>query len=301
MRVKKCLIIEDEIYLAESIANKLQNSGFETKIVSSTREAMELDETFSAVLLSSNLEHEDTFLEVVKRFKYSTIMLMVSYINNDLIAKAVELGANDYILKPFKVDVLVQKLIYFQRLTDLEDRERKYLKFLDTILGENRLTEKDREMRLPLIVYSKVDSEIDTFVYFFAKERKKLIEIVTPKNFQQMLKENEPHTIYYFRKFEELSNEKRKNILESIKGKNFIIGTSSLDDIEIRGFSFKEIDVSLPPTHTEEILPVSEYIRQVVLFHQDKLPDTEISKRLGISRKSLWEKRRKFNIQRNKK
>ena len=63
MRVKKCLIIEDEIYLAESIANKLQNSGFETKILSSTREAMELDETFSAVLLSSNLEHEETFLD----------------------------------------------------------------------------------------------------------------------------------------------------------------------------------------------------------------------------------------------
>ena len=115
MRVKKCLIIEDEIYLAESIANKLQNSGFETKILSSTREAMELDETFSAVLLSSNLEHEETFLEVVKRFKYSTIMLLVSYINNDLIAKAVELGANDYILKPFKIDVLVQKgLFMFQ-------------------------------------------------------------------------------------------------------------------------------------------------------------------------------------------
>ena len=38
----------------------------------------------------------------------------------------------------------------------------------------------------------------------------------------------------------------------------------------------------------------------MVLSFQDKYPDTELSKRLGISRKSLWEKRKKFGIEKNK-
>ena len=33
---------------------------------------------------------------------------------------------------------------------------------------------------------------------------------------------------------------------------------------------------------------------------QDKYPDTELSRRLGISRKSLWEKRKKFGIEKIK-
>ena len=42
-------------------------------------------------------------------------------------------------------------------------------------------------------------------------------------------------------------------------------------------------------------------IQQEITFHyQDKYPDTELSKKLGISRKSLWEKRKKYDIVKKK-
>jgi DNA-binding NtrC family response regulator len=38
----------------------------------------------------------------------------------------------------------------------------------------------------------------------------------------------------------------------------------------------------------------------MVLNFQHTYPDTELSKKLGISRKSLWEKRKKFGIEKDK-
>jgi transcriptional regulator with PAS, ATPase and Fis domain len=45
-------------------------------------------------------------------------------------------------------------------------------------------------------------------------------------------------------------------------------------------------------------LSLDDYLRRFVLEHQDRLTETEISNRLGISRKSLWERRKRLGIPR---
>jgi DNA-binding NtrC family response regulator len=48
-------------------------------------------------------------------------------------------------------------------------------------------------------------------------------------------------------------------------------------------------------------LSLEEYFRVFVLEHQDKMTETELAQALGISRKTLWEKRQRFGLPRNKK
>ncbi|HXH01926.1 MAG TPA: sigma-54 dependent transcriptional regulator [Candidatus Competibacteraceae bacterium] len=45
-------------------------------------------------------------------------------------------------------------------------------------------------------------------------------------------------------------------------------------------------------------LSLDDYFRHFVLTHQDKLSETEIARRLGISRKALWERRQRMGIPR---
>ena len=45
---------------------------------------------------------------------------------------------------------------------------------------------------------------------------------------------------------------------------------------------------------------LEEYFRKFVLEHQHRLSETELAKRLGISRKALWEKRHRLGIPRPK-
>jgi len=45
---------------------------------------------------------------------------------------------------------------------------------------------------------------------------------------------------------------------------------------------------------------LEEYFCKFVLEHQQRLSETELARRLGISRKSLWEKRQRLGIPRPK-
>jgi DNA-binding NtrC family response regulator len=45
-------------------------------------------------------------------------------------------------------------------------------------------------------------------------------------------------------------------------------------------------------------LSLEDYFRQFVLQHQHELSETELARRLGISRKALWERRQKLGIPR---
>ncbi len=49
---------------------------------------------------------------------------------------------------------------------------------------------------------------------------------------------------------------------------------------------------------SKDKLSLEEYFRQFVLEHQDRMTETEIANRLGISRKALWERRQRFGIPR---
>ncbi len=50
-----------------------------------------------------------------------------------------------------------------------------------------------------------------------------------------------------------------------------------------------------------EDLSLEDYFQRFVLEHQDQMNETQLAKKLGISRKCLWERRQRFDIPRQKK
>ena len=65
---------------------------------------------------------------------------------------------------------------------------------------------------------------------------------------------------------------------------------------------FEELELSIRDKSFDigEIVTIDEYIKYIIVNYQDKFPDTELSKKLGISRKSLWEKRKKYDVSKKK-
>lgn len=296
MRARTCLIIENEHYLSESISSKLEGIGFNTRILSSTKDAMELDSNFSLILLSLNLQNEDMFFLTIKKFKNSIIIMMTSHIDNSCLLKATKYGADDFILKPFIMEALIHKISIFQKMRELEDREQKATNFLSHIL-ENR-DEFDLDVRLPLLIRAKLKKQIDSFVFFYSQNLNKQIEISSYKHLKNLKKGMD--IVYYLRDFSELSEKDKNLCLIKSENRDIIIGSTTDDKLDMK---FNSMEISLKETIPEigEILTVSDYIKNVILQNQNKMPDTELSKYLGISRKSLWEKRRKFDIQKVKK
>lgn len=121
----KILIIENEVYLAQSIATKLGELGHLCEMCTSTRDAIKSN-NYDVVLLSTNINGQD-FNPVIETFKKSIIILMVSYISNDTVSKPLSAGAKDYILKPFMIEELIRKINHYKIMKNLK-RTMKHMK-----------------------------------------------------------------------------------------------------------------------------------------------------------------------------
>ena len=227
---------------------------------------------------------------------------MVTYINNDFLVKAIEYGANDYILKPFIMESLIKKITTFQRIQDLEDREKRYLKFMNRVFESDPTAELKYELDLPVFIISKVERFLDSFAFFYAKHRNKMVEFISTKDLKTLPQNHNTAVIYYFRNFSTLLPKDKEDLLNIGKKLDMIIGSTEAEkEIKIDHYKIINVMSNIKFIDTGEILSVPEYIKQIIIYNQYKMPDTEISKNLGISRKSLWEKRRKMDIQKKRK
>lgn len=290
----KILIIENEIYLAQSIATKLTDLGHNCEMCTSTRDAVK-STSYDVVLLSTNINGQD-FNPIIETFKNSIIILMVSYISNDTVSKPLSAGAKDYILKPFMIEELVRKIDHYQDYEKLKKRNEAYEKYLSHTFSDV-LDEHDYEnTELPLFISSSYQKYADAFAYEFANFKDLPLHFITlndPKALGDI--ESLPkNSIIYIIDYQVLKKSDKKIFCDLIRDKQAIIAsTEKIDGVE---FEVLEIKSENNVFDHGEILPIEDYVKYIVLNYQNKYPDTELSKKLGISRKSLWEKRKKYDI-----
>lgn len=73
------------------------------------------------------------------------------------------------------------------------------------------------------------------------------------------------------------------------------------DEEKKQGGLESEVQSLQAPAETHEELSLEDYFQRFVLEHQDAMNETQLAKKLGISRKCLWERRQRFGIPRKKK
>ncbi len=288
----KIIIVENELYLAQSIASKLAENGFETEIYSSIKEAMQSNG--DVYLLSTNLPGQNT-APLITQFKEKIIILMVSYINNDTVGEPLKLGAKDYIVKPFMIEELLRKIEHYQEYQDLKKHTRLYQEYMENLLQEIETDFDVDTLTTPVIIRTNYQRLVDKVVFEYAQKNNKLLTFIPLGNrsWREKLEEASPHTLLYITEIHTLKKSDREFLLEAIKSFDFILSST----IELES----DYDTIILNTDSKlydqnEILTIDDYVKFIVNSFQYKFPDTELSKKLGISRKSLWEKRKKYGL-----
>lgn len=118
----RILIADDEPLLTEILQIRLQARGYETVIAHDGREALARFEEArpAAVVLDAMMPVHDG-MEVLRRIRASDtagtvpVIILSARRSEDDIVRALELGANDYIVKPFLPEELLTRL---KRLLD---------------------------------------------------------------------------------------------------------------------------------------------------------------------------------------
>jgi two-component system chemotaxis response regulator CheY len=115
----KALVVDDSRAVRMILSRTLRELGFEVREAANGREALEVIEVEKAavtlVLADWNMP-EMNGLEMLKQLRrnpeLSSLVVVMVTIETDLnkTVAALEAGANEYIMKPFTKDILVEKL-----------------------------------------------------------------------------------------------------------------------------------------------------------------------------------------------
>jgi len=286
----KILIIESESYLAQSIANKLGALGHECTNAASLAAAAALAEEFEAVLLSTSWSGA-SFYPLIEKFRRSIIILMVAYVDSETVLNPVKAGATDYIQKPFMIEELIKKIEHYAQFRSLKSQNEAYEALLKEIslsceIPHTRLA----QIKFPLLL--RGDAAVRAAAVFkialALKSRLKILSAQDPEPLERGAE------IFYTPDFDSLSGAQKEKFLSKTKSMRLIAGSIGAQ----KGFN-DEITLGSSKERSE-ILSIEEYVKLTIVAHQDEYFDSDLAAALGISRKSLWEKRKKYGIARKK-
>ncbi len=289
------LILEDDIYLAQKVSSKLQDDGYNVSHYASITE-VDSQKSYDTVLLSTNIPVGDT-IEIIKKYLGSNIILLVSYVSDATVTRPLKAGANDYVLKPFSIDELLRKIRHYEEFKKLQIQNRALEDYMN-FLFQSTAPSFNLPTKFPYLIETNDQKEADKIVFELSKKLKKGIEFVSLMKEFKFDFANVKDKLIYIYDFHNIKNSSKELLLKNIKELDVIL--CSLDSVEHFPYEKTTIKKEIRATQNDTILTINEYVKMMVLNFQNTYPDTELSKKLGISRKSLWEKRKKFGIEKDK-
>lgn len=290
----KVLIIENEIYLAQSISIKLSEIGYQCEIVNSFDENLN-KKYYDVILLSTSTNN---YLQAVEKFKNSIIILLIAYISTDTVSTPLKMGANDYVQKPFMMEELIRKIKHYQEYKKMLLLNQAYKNYMKSSLETVKLPDFNfKKIKFPLILKSNKQSSADAFVFNYVHEFDLTliyIDLCTANSVEKVTKITLDNNLLFLANFQVLKPAEKEKLIQFAFGKNIIIHTNT--NIENIDFTVINLNDNEKHINSDEILTIDEYVKYIILTYQNIFPDTDLSKKLGISRKSLWEKRKRYEI-----
>ena len=295
----KILIVENEIYLAQSISTKLTELGHNCEVATTIKDAIK-EEEFDAVLLSTNISGQN-FYPVIEHYKDAIVILMVSYVSNDTVSGPLKAGANDYILKPFMIEELVRKLNHLQDYINFKKENETYRSYIDHLLKKKPPQEITNKTKLPVLLKVNYQKNADAIVFKYAKDFNESFTFISLDDADALsqLKKINDNELVYLINFQNLKKSDKSKVLSLIQNRRVILSSTDLND-ETEDIESIEVKNDEGVFEKGDILSLENYVKYIIVKYQNKFPDTELSKKLGISRKSLWEKRKKYGISKKK-
>ena len=293
----KVLIVENEVYLAQSIASRLEALEYECEVAVSPNSATGVSGDVGIVLLSTSID-EALIYAIIERYKNAVIILLASYISINTVANPIKAGASDFIQKPFMIEELVRKIKHYEEFNKFKQLTNTYQAYIENYLATKFPRKFELEkLVFPLFIKYQNEQYANGYVFMLCKSAnlaykyERCDESFDLDEFESKI----GNDVMYLSNFGILDSDSKRRVLEIAKFKRLIIATANqADECKFHTIELEYEDDGL--LNGEQILTAVDYINQVIIKYQNMYPDTELARMLGISRKSVWEKRRKYGI-----
>jgi hypothetical protein len=193
------------------------------------------------------------------------------------------------------IEELMRKIEHYQEYQELKKRTELYQEYMDNLLKDIKTEDCTDKLCTPLVIQTNYQRLVDKVVFEYAQNEGKLLCFVplTEKAWKEKISNSPSSAILYITEINTLKKADREFLLEELKSYEFIM--CSTEELECE-FDTITLNTDSKLYDQNEILTIDDYVKFIVNSFQYKFPDTELSKKLGISRKSLWEKRKKYEL-----
>lgn len=132
MSKERILVVDDELSMRQFLKILLTKDGYEVEVASNGQEALDIINagSFSVILMDYNMPEAidglDLLNEFIQRTSSTQIVVITAFASTEQAIKAIELGAADYVSKPFNVAEI--RDIVKKCILNLEEKEEKQQK-----------------------------------------------------------------------------------------------------------------------------------------------------------------------------
>jgi two-component system, OmpR family, KDP operon response regulator KdpE len=153
VKKERVLVVDDEASIRLALTRALSARGYEVEAAVDGQEALAIFESFSPdlVVLDLNMPELDGFGVCKKLRTWSSVPIIVLSVREDESDKveALDLGADDYLTKPFGIDELLARVrAQLRRTKDARETPHYSSGGLKIDLGERRVTRDGADVRL---------------------------------------------------------------------------------------------------------------------------------------------------------
>ena len=125
----KIIIVENELYLAQSIQNNLSEKlNAKCEIFASYDEAITTEGDI--YIVNTNLKGK--IEKIIDAKKEKIIILLAPYVTYTSVTQPIQMGADDYLQKPFSIEELIRKIVHLKEYYSLKKKTAKLERFYRT-------------------------------------------------------------------------------------------------------------------------------------------------------------------------
>jgi DNA-binding NtrC family response regulator len=151
MHYFRVLVVDDEEDFLETLVNRLNKRGIDTTGARSGEEALEImgQKLFDVVILDIKMPGGMDGIEALREMKriqpLAEVLLLTGHASVETSIEGMKLGAFDYLLKPIRLEELMEKLAEAFEKKDTHDQKIRKAKIKEMLRFPGRVFDQDRD------------------------------------------------------------------------------------------------------------------------------------------------------------
>ena len=222
--MQKILIVEDDKKLSKELEKFLSQNGYEISRITSFENIINdiLNSKCNMVLLDINLPGNNGEYICKEVRKISEVpIVMITSVDSELDQLiSLNYGADDYITKPFNIQILLAKIATILKRTNSNNKDQSKIDCKDFILNLSKSTIEKEEKEIEL---TKNEFKI---IYYLVQNRGKIVpreEIMSYLWDSEMFVDDNTLTVNITRLRNKLEELELKELLETKRGQGYIL------------------------------------------------------------------------------